>query len=47
MRFRRKRRFDELVDRQLDLFATDDSELLPGAGDEWADEERRAHRARR
>ena len=28
MRFRRKSRFDELVDRQLDLFAEDDRELL-------------------
>ena len=27
--------------------AADDSELLPGVGDEWADEERSAHRARR
>ena len=33
MRFRRKRRFDELVDRQLDLFATDDAELLAEAAE--------------
>ena len=33
MRFRRKRRFDELVDRQLDLFAADDAELLAEAAE--------------
>lgn len=33
MRFRRRRRFDELVDRQLDLFAVDDSDLLVEAAD--------------
>ena len=33
MRFRRRRRFDELVDRQLDLFAADDAELLAEAAD--------------
>jgi NTP pyrophosphatase (non-canonical NTP hydrolase) len=33
VRFRRKRRFDELVDRQLDLFATDDAELLAEAAE--------------
>jgi hypothetical protein len=31
MRFRRTRRFDELVHRQLDLFAADDAELLAEA----------------
>jgi hypothetical protein len=31
VRFRRRRRFDELVDRQLDLFAGDDAELLAEA----------------
>jgi len=31
VRFRRDRRFDELVTRQLDLFATDDAELLAEA----------------
>jgi NTP pyrophosphatase (non-canonical NTP hydrolase) len=33
MRFRRRRRFDELVDRQLDLFAADDTELLAEAAE--------------
>ena len=33
MRFRRRRRFDELVDRQLDLFAADDAELLAEAAE--------------
>ncbi len=33
MRFRRQRRFDELVGRQLDLFAADDSELLAEAAE--------------
>ena len=33
MRFRRKRRFDELVDRQIDLFAADDAELLAEAAE--------------
>ena len=33
MRFRRHRRFDELVDRQLDLFAADDAELLAEAAE--------------
>lgn len=31
MRFRRKRRFHELVERQLELFATDDADLLAEA----------------
>lgn len=31
MRFRRHRRFHELVERQLDLFATDDAEILSEA----------------
>jgi NTP pyrophosphatase (non-canonical NTP hydrolase) len=33
VRFRRRRRFDELVDRQLDLFAADDAELLAEAAE--------------
>ena len=33
MRFRRRGRFDELVDRQLDLFAADDGELLAEAAE--------------
>ena len=33
MKFRRKRRFDELVVRQLDLFAADDAELLAEAAE--------------
>ena len=33
MKFRRKRRFDDLVDRQLDLFAVDDAELLAEAAE--------------
>ena len=33
MRFRRKGRFSELVERQLDLFAADDAELLAEAAD--------------
>ena len=33
MRFRRRGRFDELVDRQLDLFAADDAELLAEAAE--------------
>ncbi len=31
MRFRRPSRFEELVERQLDLFASDDAELLTEA----------------
>ena len=33
MRFRRRRRFDDLVDRQLDLFADDEAELLAEAAE--------------
>ena len=33
MRFRRKGRFNELVERQLDLFAADDAELLAEAAE--------------
>ena len=33
MRFRRRRRFDDLVDRQLDLFAVDDADLLTEAAE--------------
>ena len=33
MRFRRRGRFHDLVERQLDLFATDDAELLVEAAE--------------
>lgn len=33
MKFRRRGRFHDLVERQLDLFATDDSDLLAEAGE--------------
>lgn len=33
MRFRRKGRFHDLVERQLDLFATDDADLLGEAAE--------------
>ena len=33
MRFRRRRRFDELANRQLDLFEIDDAELLEEAAE--------------
>ena len=33
MRFRRKGRFSELVERQLDLFAADDADLLAEASE--------------
>lgn len=33
MRFRRRRRFDDLVQRQLELFAVDDADLLSEAAE--------------